>query len=140
MIYLAQTDTTVGFLSKEQKLLNIVKKRPLDKSCIFCSTSFKGIVARVPNEHKKFVRRAKKTTFILPNSFSFRFVKEGAHVIFLRKTGALYSTSANLTGQSFDIDFAKQKADIIVEDSRGFFESKPSIIIKIGKKKLKKIR
>lgn len=140
MIYLAQTDTTVGFLSKDQKLLNIIKKRLLDKSCILCSASFKEITARVPNERKKLVRRAKKTTFILPNGFSFRLIKEYPHVALLKKTGALYSTSANLTKQSFNIEFAKQKADIIVEDSRGFFESKPSAIIKMGKKKLKKIR
>ncbi|MDR2342471.1 MAG: Sua5 YciO YrdC YwlC family protein, partial [Campylobacteraceae bacterium] len=34
MIYLAQTDTTVGFLSKDIKVLNALKKRPLDKPCI----------------------------------------------------------------------------------------------------------
>ncbi|MDR0408593.1 MAG: Sua5 YciO YrdC YwlC family protein [Campylobacteraceae bacterium] len=140
MVYLAQTDTTIGLLSKSQRLLNIIKKRPSSKSCIFCATSFGEITPRVPNNCKKFARRAKKTTFALQNGFSFRIVKDSMHAMFLRKTGALYSTSANLTKESFDIDFAKQTADIIVEDFRGFFENKPSAIIKMGQKKLKKIR
>ncbi|MDR1615105.1 MAG: Sua5 YciO YrdC YwlC family protein, partial [Campylobacteraceae bacterium] len=112
MIYLVQTDTTAGFLSKEKKALNAVKKRPLEQSCILCATSFKEIIPRVPNRRKNFARRAKKTTFILQNGFSFRVVKEGAHAAFLKKTGVMYSTSANETGKSFDINFAKSKADI----------------------------
>ncbi|MDR0666256.1 MAG: Sua5 YciO YrdC YwlC family protein [Campylobacteraceae bacterium] len=140
MIYLAQTDTTAGFLSKDKEALNRLKKRPLDKPCILCLASFSEIVPRIPSRYKNLVRRAKKTTFILQNGFSFRLVKEGAHAKFLRKTGAMYSTSANETGKSFDINFAKSKADVIIEDERGFFEGAPSAILKLGKKKIKKIR
>jgi tRNA A37 threonylcarbamoyladenosine synthetase subunit TsaC/SUA5/YrdC len=140
MIYLAQTDTTVGFLSKDKSALNAVKKRPLDKPCILCTASLKELPSRVPSRYKNFVRRAKKTTFILQNGFSFRVVKEGAHAKFLKKTGAMYSTSANETGKSFDMDFAKSKADIIVDETKGFFEGKPSTILKLGKKRVKKIR
>ncbi|MDR0580205.1 MAG: Sua5 YciO YrdC YwlC family protein [Campylobacteraceae bacterium] len=140
MIYLVQTDTTAGFLSKDMKALNRLKKRPLDKPCILCLASFGEITPRIPNRYKNLVRRAKKTTFILQNGFSFRIVKDGAHAEFLRKTGAMYSTSANETGKSFDVDFAKVKADVVVEDERGFFEGAPSTILKLGKKKLNKIR
>jgi hypothetical protein len=52
----------------------------------------------------------------------------------------MYSTSANETGKSFDIDFAKSKADIIIENEKGFFEGMPSVIIKLGKKRLKRVR
>jgi tRNA A37 threonylcarbamoyladenosine synthetase subunit TsaC/SUA5/YrdC len=140
MIYLAQTDTTVGFLSKDKRALNAVKNRPLDKPCILCTASFKELPSRVPNRYKNLIRRAKKTTFILQNGFSFRVVKTGAHAEFLKKMGAMYSTSANETGKSFDINFAKVKADIIIENEGGFFEGKPSTILKLGKKKIKKVR
>ncbi|MDR0762577.1 MAG: Sua5 YciO YrdC YwlC family protein [Campylobacteraceae bacterium] len=140
MIYLVQTDTTAGFLSKDMKALNALKKRPLDKPCILCSASFGEITPRVPNRYKNLVRRTKKTTFILQNGFSFRIVKEGAHAAFLKKTGAMYSTSANETGKSFDVDFAKSKADVIVGDEKDFFEGIPSSILKLGHKRLKKIR
>ncbi|MDR1008242.1 MAG: Sua5 YciO YrdC YwlC family protein [Campylobacteraceae bacterium] len=140
MVYLAQTDTTVGFLSKDAKLLNALKSRALDKCCIVCAASFSELKARVPSKYKNLVRRAKKTTFILQNGFSFRLVKDDAHATLLRKTGWLYSTSANETGKRFDMEFAKSKADIIIEDERGFFESAPSAILKLGRKHLKKIR
>ncbi|MDR2789703.1 MAG: Sua5 YciO YrdC YwlC family protein [Campylobacteraceae bacterium] len=140
MIYLVQTDTTAGFLSKNIKALNALKKRPLNKPCILCSSSLREISPRVPRRHKNLVRRAKKTTLILENGFSFRLVKEGAHAAFLKKMGAMYSTSANESGKLFDINFAKSKADIVVEDERGFFECAPSAILKLGKKRLKKIR
>ncbi|MDR2100401.1 MAG: Sua5 YciO YrdC YwlC family protein [Campylobacteraceae bacterium] len=140
MIYLVQTDTTVGFLSKDMKALNTAKSRPLDKPCILCSASFRELGVKVPRRYKNLVRRAKKTTFIISNGLSFRVVKEGAHAAFLKKMGAMYSTSANETNKRFDIDFAKSKADVIVEDERGFFEGAPSMILKLGKKKLKKIR
>ncbi|MDR2080870.1 MAG: Sua5 YciO YrdC YwlC family protein [Campylobacteraceae bacterium] len=140
MVYLAQTDTMAGFLSKDMRALNALKKRPLNKPCILCSASFHEITPRISNRYKKFVRRAKKTTFILKNGFSFRIIKDGAHAEFLRKTGAMYSTSANESGKCFDMDFAKSKADIIVEDERGFKEGAPSMILKLRQKRLKKIR
>ncbi|MDR3177602.1 MAG: Sua5 YciO YrdC YwlC family protein, partial [Campylobacteraceae bacterium] len=128
------------FLSKSKELLNSIKKRPLDKPCILCAASFKELLPRVSNKHKNLVRRAKKTTFILSNGFSFRVVRDGAHAEFLRKTGWLYSTSANESKKRFDIEFAKSKADVIVEDERGFFEGKPSMILKLGTNRLKKVR
>ncbi|MDR1976554.1 MAG: Sua5 YciO YrdC YwlC family protein [Campylobacteraceae bacterium] len=140
MVYLAQTDTTVGFLSKDAKLLNAIKNRAADKPCIVCAAAFGELNTRVPLKHKNLVRRAKKTTFILKNGFSFRLIKDGAHAAFLRKTGWLYSTSANITGGAFDVDFAKSKADIVIEDDRGLYESKPSMILKLGNKRVKKVR
>ena len=98
---------------------------------------------RVKNAKKfrKEVRNSKKTTFIYPNGKSFRLVNTNSKFYeFIHKFGILYSTSANKTAESFDKDFAIIGADVIVEDKRGFFETKASKILKISKKALKIIR
>lgn len=66
MLYLAQTDTTAGFLSKDEKEINKAKGRALQTPCILTMSSFKELVSlvRVPKAHKNLVRKAKKTSFI----------------------------------------------------------------------------
>jgi tRNA A37 threonylcarbamoyladenosine synthetase subunit TsaC/SUA5/YrdC len=141
-IYLAQTDTTVGFLSSSKTKLNRVKNRPKNKQFLITTTTFKTLksLTRVPNKHKKMVRRARKTTFIYPNAKAIRVVKESSHYNFLKKFDYLYSTSANESGKCFDRDFALLKTDVIVEDRRGFSEKNPSKLIKLSKKLEKKLR
>ncbi|MFV0482229.1 MAG: Sua5 YciO YrdC YwlC family protein [Campylobacteraceae bacterium] len=139
-VFLAQSDTTVGFLSQDRTKLNRIKQRDENKPCIVCVSSLHVKPIRVSKTYKNLVRRSYKTTFILQNGFSFRVVKDELHKNFIRPYGWFYSTSANKTNEKFDIDFAKKNADIIVEDERGFFEAKPSVILKIGKKRVKKIR
>jgi len=141
-IYLTQTDTTVGFLSQNKEKLNTIKNRPKNKKILKEVDSLNTLkkFTRVPKEHKKRVRRAKKTTFIYPNGESFRVVRDIRHLEFLRKFKWMYSTSANLHGQKFDEKWARDKADIIVEDKRGLYEGEASRIYKLGKRKIKRIR
>jgi len=141
-IYLTQTDTTVGFLSQNKEKLNTLKKRPKNKKILKEVDSLNTLkkFTRVPKEHKNRVRRAKKTTFIYPNGESFRVVRDIRHLEFLRKFKWMYSTSANLHGQKFDEKWARDKADIIVEDKRGLYEGEASRIYKLGKRKIKRIR
>ena len=141
-IYLTQTDTTVGFLSRDFKKLNKIKNRPLNQKILIEVNSLNTLknFVRVPNKFKSKVRRAKKTTFIYPKGNSFRVVKNKKHLEFLKKFKWMYSTSANLSGTRFDKLWAIKEADIVVEDKRGFFEGKPSIIYKINNYKIKKIR
>ena len=141
-IYLTQTDTTVGFLSQNKEKLNTIKNRPKNKKILKEVDSLYTLkkFTRVPKEHKKRVRRAKKTTFIYPNGESFRVVRDIRHLEFLRKFKWMYSTSANLHGQKFDEKWARDKADIIVEDKRGLYEGEASRIYKLGKRKIKRIR
>jgi tRNA A37 threonylcarbamoyladenosine synthetase subunit TsaC/SUA5/YrdC len=141
-IYLVQTDTTVGFLSQNREKLNKIKNRKIDKPVLREVDSFKTLKSfvRAPDKYKKMIRRAKKTTFIYPNGESFRVVKDNTHLEFLKKFKWMYSTSANKTGERFDERWAKEKADIIVEDKRGFFEGEASKIYKINNKRIKKIR
>ncbi len=141
-IYLAQTDTTAGFLSQNESGLKKVKRRPCYKPFLMEVASLSELkqFTRVPKKFKKVVRRAKKTTFIYPNKKALRVVKDEEHLKFLRKFGWMYSTSANVSGQGFDIGFAKRAADIVVEDRRGLWEGPPSSLLKVGRKKIKRVR
>ena len=141
-IYLTQTDTTVGFLSQDKIKLNKIKNRKLNQKILIEVDSLDTLkrFVRVPNKFKNRVRRSKKTTFIYPNGKSFRVVKDTKHLEFLKKFNWMYSTSANLTGKSFDEKWARSVADVIVENKRGLFEGIPSNIYKISNFKLKKIR
>ncbi len=66
MLYLAQTDTTAGFLSKDEREINKAKGRALQTPCILTMSSLKELLSlvRVPKAHKNLVRKAKKTSFI----------------------------------------------------------------------------
>ncbi len=140
MIYLTQTDTTVGLLSKNKEELNKIKKRELNKPILKEVDSLSTLkeFVRIPKNFRKIVRRAKKTTFIYPNKDSFRVVKDENHLRFLKKFKWMYSTSSNLHKQKFDKNWAFSVADVIVGSE--FKEGKASTIIKIGKRKCKKLR
>ena len=143
LIYLVQTDTTVGFSSSSDEKLSLLKQRPLTKKILNTVDSFSTLNknTRIPKEFRKKVRNSKKTTFIYPNGMSFRVVEKSSKFYdFIHKFGVLYSTSANKTGKNFDREFALSGAEIIVEDKRGFYETTASTIIKLGKKSFKKLR
>ena len=88
-IILTQTDTTVGFLSKNVKNLNRIKKRKLNTPCLLTSSYLSEIknFSRIPNAFKNEIRKSKKTSFILSNSFSFRLVNDEKHSKFLKENG-----------------------------------------------------
>lgn len=140
MIFLAQTDTTAGLLSKNLTKLNIVKNRPENQKCLITTAKFSELkkFTRVPNKFKNFIRKSKKTTIIYPNLQSIRVVKGCKHEKFLLENGWFYSTSANLHGQNFDEIWARKVADFVVDEK--FWQSTPSKIYKISRLKIKKIR
>ena len=143
LIYLVQTDTTVGFSSSSDEKLSLLKQRPQTKKILNTVDSFSTLNknTRVPKNFRKRVRNSKKTTFIYPNGMSFRVVpKDSNFYDFIHKFGILYSTSANKTAEMFEKDFATIGADILVEDKKGFYETTASTIIKLSKRTLKKIR
>ena len=143
LIYLVQTDTTVGFSSSSDEKLSTVKQRPLTKKILNTVDSFDTLSknTRIPKNFRKKVRNSKKTTFIYPNSKSFRVIdKNSSFYDFINKFKILYSTSANKTAESFNQDFATVGADIIVGDKRSFYETKASSIVKLSKKTLKIVR
>lgn len=142
-VYLTQTDTTVGFLSNDDKKLTAIKQRPQTQKILQVVDSFATLKTnvRVPQKFKKLVRKAKNTTFIYPNQLSFRVVdSSNRHHDFIKKFKTMYSTSANLTQHCFDVNFAKEHADVMVEDQNGFYEAQSSQLIKLSCTKIKKLR
>ena len=139
-VFLTQTDTTIGFISQNADKLTAIKQRPPHKHYIKALPSFKTLKSftRVPNSHKNRVRRAKKTTFIMPNGHSYRVVQETHHLLLLSRLGWAYTTSANLSSKEYDEDFAKDNSDIIVTPLKQ--KSSASSIYKLGKTFLKRIR
>jgi tRNA A37 threonylcarbamoyladenosine synthetase subunit TsaC/SUA5/YrdC len=141
-VILAQTDTTVGFLSHDAQKLYEIKSRPQTKPFIKVYKDFRSFLSdgkRVVNGRKNIVRRSKKTTFII-NDFSFRVARSTLNSQILRDSLWFYSTSANRSGEKFSRDFCESKADIIIEDKGGLLENSSSVIIKINSKKQRRLR
>lgn len=142
LVYLAQTETTAGFLSQNVSSLAHIKNRPTNKPFLISVDSFSRLkrFTRIPKVHKHKIRKAHKTTFAYPCGLAIRVVKEKSHLQFLQKLKWSYSTSSNPSGKVFDKMFAEENANIIVFTCKGFFEAKPSSIIRLGKSKMKKLR
>ncbi|WP_169777922.1 Sua5 YciO YrdC YwlC family protein [Campylobacter curvus] len=140
MIYLAQTDTTAGFLSRDFGEINRVKERPLEKPCLITTSKFSVLqtLVRVPSKFKNRVRRSRKTTFLYPNSKAIRVVKDCRHAKFLDMHGWLYSSSANLNGAKFHESWARSVADEVVDEE--FHEGAASKILKVSIRNIKRLR
>jgi tRNA A37 threonylcarbamoyladenosine synthetase subunit TsaC/SUA5/YrdC len=141
-VYLVQTDTTVGFLSQDNNALCTIKNRDKNKEFLKSISSFSYLKSqvRVPTKFKNLVRRSKNITFIYANNKAFRIVKEKNHYLFIKNFDWMYSTSANLSSKNFDESWAKNNADLIIENKDGFSEKSSSSLIKLYKHKIKKLR
>jgi tRNA A37 threonylcarbamoyladenosine synthetase subunit TsaC/SUA5/YrdC len=136
-IYLVQTDTTVGLVSKNKEALARAKQRDASKPFLITTAGLCELkkLIKTPKKHRKLIRRAKKTTFVYPHKdLAIRVVHEGKYKEFLKPFGWMYSTSANLSGAKFDDVFAKAVADIVIEPKDGFRQMPPSRIMVLGKK------
>ncbi len=141
LVYLVQTDTTVGFLSQSARRLAQIKERPERKPFLkaIARLSTLSEIGRVPAPFRREVRRSRKCSYILPNGASFRRV-EGEHRRFVERFGWCYSTSANRHGEPFDEAFAKRACDVVVESKEGFRTAKASGIWRLWKKRKVKVR
>lgn len=143
LVYLVQTDTTVGFSSNNDEKLSNVKKRPVTQKILQTLDSFKSLKTqtRVPNKYKKRVRNSKLSTYIYSNKNSYRVVNKNTEFYdFIKKFKILFSTSANQNKKKYSKDFAYNNADVIVKDIIGFNELKASSMYIITNKQIKKIR
>lgn len=140
-LYVTQTDTTIGFISKEADKIDKAKRRKPNKHyiCVVNALTMLKSFSRVPNKHKNRVRRAKKTTFIMPNGRSFRVVKETEHNLLLDRLGWAYSSSANLSGSEYDEVYAKENAEVIISSAQKR-EGKASKIYKLSQTNIRSIR
>ena len=138
-VILAQTDTTVGFLSQDELQLREIKERESSKPFIKVFKNFHSLNVRIPNSKKRILRRSKKTTFIVKD-VAFRVVQETPDSSLLRNMEWSFSTSANRKGESFHREFCEQKADIIIEDNQSLKEKQSSTLLKMNNKKIKRLR
>ena len=139
LIYLVQTNTTIGFLSQNLEKLNKIKNRPPNKKFLRVVSEY-SLLPRTPKKHRKRIRRTPNhNTYVIKNE-AYRVITEPHHREFLKKFKWMYSSSANESGKNFDEEFAIKNADVLVMDKRGYFESEPSKIFKINKHKIKKLR
>lgn len=140
-LILAQTDTTVGFLSQDESLLARAKGRPENKPFLKVFSLFKQMTqhTRIPLKHRTWVRHAHRTTFVIKNQ-AFRYVAESEHARLIERYGWLYSTSANESGKGYDPNFCKEKSDLIVKDNAGLYEAAPSSIYSLSISQIKKLR
>jgi len=139
-IFLTQTDTTIGFVSQNAEKLTKIKQRPPHKHYIKALNSLQTLktFTRVPSLHKNKVRRAKKTTFVMPNTYSYRVIRDPHHLLLLNRLKWAYTTSANLSDQPYDETFAKEASDIIILPLKE--NTQVSNIYKINNKTIKRIR
>jgi tRNA A37 threonylcarbamoyladenosine synthetase subunit TsaC/SUA5/YrdC len=140
LVFLTQTDTTIGFVSQNAEKLTAIKQRPPHKHYIKAVNSLQTLqtFTRVPSSHKNRVRRANKTTFILPNGYSYRVVRDQHHLLLLNRLKWAYTTSANLSSKDYDENFAKMSADVIITPLKQ--KHSASNIYKLGKFTLRRIR
>ncbi len=140
-LYLTKTDTTIGFVSQDKTKIDIAKDRLPNKHYIKVVNSLKTLKSftRVPQKFKNRVRRAKETTFIMPNGNSFRVVKDSKHNLLLDRLKWAYSSSANKSGEEYNNEYAKNQAEVIVSEPNSK-NSKPSKIYKLGLRTIKSIR
>ncbi|MDD6056149.1 MAG: hypothetical protein PUB96_06365 [Helicobacteraceae bacterium] len=152
-IFLAQSDTTAGFLSKNHRRLNEIKGRNLGQSVLITLDSLSKLknLVRVPECHKNRVRRSKKSSFVYKKSVAlkaeslairvvFRDFRAVSHADFLRFFPYLYSSSANLHKSAFSLEYALKNTDYIVLDNRGLSQNRASKIYKLSNKSIKKLR
>jgi tRNA A37 threonylcarbamoyladenosine synthetase subunit TsaC/SUA5/YrdC len=142
-IYLAQTDTTVGLLSQHDLKLVNAKKRAPGKSFIKAFDSLGTLKSniKIQKKHRKTVRRATRTTFLAGlETESFRVIKDSAHRRLVSKFGWLYTTSANESTKEFNLTFVVENSDVMVLFANGYASRKPSMILKLLKEKIKKVR
>lgn len=158
-IFLAQSDTTAGFLCSNVAKLNAMKGRLESQNALLTLDSFKKLkdLVRPPNQYKNKIRKSIKSTFVyrgrhaltrknhLNSTLAIRVVKPSrfqriSHVDFLKFFPYLYSSSANAHKKGFALDFALQNANVIILDERGLKESNPSKIYKISNHHLQCIR
>ncbi|SFV61112.1 TsaC protein (YrdC domain) required for threonylcarbamoyladenosine t(6)A37 modification in tRNA [hydrothermal vent metagenome] len=139
-VFLTQTDTAIGFVSRNAEKLTKLKQRPPHKYYIKAVNSLGTLkyFTRVPSIHKKRLRRAEKTTFIMPDGHSYRVVREKHHLLLLDRLKWAYTTSANVSGHAYSESFAKTSADIIITPLSSHGQA--SKIYKLNNTTLKRIR
>lgn len=142
MLYLAQTDTTAGFLAHDMREIAHAKQREAHKPCVWTTARLSHLrgVVRVPSKFAARVRKSRRCTFIIRNR-AVRFVADCPHVGFLQRFRGLFSSSANKSGEGFCADFALRLAKIyVIERDNPLCERTASRIYRLNNHVIKRIR
>jgi len=140
LLFLTDTDTTVGFLSKDPQRLDRAKKRPASKHYITALPSLKELTARtrIPRKFRSRIRRSRRESYIFPSGRSYRIVRDARHLLLLRRLKWAYTSSANLSETPFDEAYAREAADVTVEPLGP--PRAPSRIYRLGRRKMRRLR
>ncbi len=140
-VYLTATDTTVGFISQSTDRLDAIKGRPPYKHYITALPSLRALKrrTRIPAHHRNRIRRARRTTFILPDGRSWRIIHDPRHHRLIQQLGWAYTTSANRSSEAYDEAWAREVADVVIEPLN-ITDSMPSTILKLSKTHLRQLR
>ena len=140
LLFLSDTDTTLGFLSRSAARLDRAKERPSSKPYItvYPSLASMGRRHRIPTAFRKRVRRSRRQSFITPRGRSFRVVKDPRHLLLLKRLEWAYSSSANLSGRAYDEAYARSAADVVVEPLGR--PGTPSQILRLGRRRVRRVR
>ena len=77
----------------------------------------------------------------MPNTYSYRVIRDKHHLLLLDRLKWAYTTSANLSNLPYDEAFAKVSADdIITPLDQNDQNDQASTILKLGKHSIKRIR
>ncbi len=142
LVFLTQTDTTMGFISQSAQRLTQIKQRPPHKHYIKALPSLQTLTSlvRVPEKYKNQVRRAKSTSFIFPDGNSYRVIREKRHLALIRKLSWAYTTSANISGEDFNEKFAVDAADVIVGYPDSNTKNNASSVLKLNNLRMLRLR
>ena len=140
LLFLTDTDTTVGFLSKDPQRLDRAKKRPASKHYITALPSLRQLTAnaRIPKKFRHRIRRSRQESYILPSGHSYRIVYDRRHLLLLERLEWTYTSSANLSEAPYDEAYAREAADVTVEPLGP--PRAPSRIYRLGRRKIKRLR
>ena len=140
LLFLSDTDTTVGFISQDTRRIDRAKKRSAAKHYITALPSLKSLTVRtrIPRTHRRRLRRSRRESYILPSGRSYRIVRDARHLLLLQRLGWAYTSSANLSETPYDEAYARRVADVVVEPLGP--PRTPSRIYRLGRQKMKRLR
>ena len=140
LLFLSDTDTTVGFISQDARRIDRAKKRPAAKHYITALSSLKSLTirTRIPRAHRRRLRRSRRESYILPSGRSYRIIRDARHLLLLKRLEWAYTSSANLSEAPYDEAYARRVADVVVEPLEP--PRTPSRIYRLGRQKMKRLR
>lgn len=109
------TDTVIGILSKDPKLIYEIKKRPLDKPLVKFVNHISEIIDLLPHETKVLEKYWPGTLTIIKNEKAYRIPNSKKIWKLIQLTGPLYSSSANISNEP-TITNTKQAARVFYSD------------------------